>query len=236
MSTRTLAAVILTILLLGSHARAQRQQLTQTVQLPTFSFFTVSTTVSVPVSGRGFVGRVHQRSSRSTTGGLPWMSGLPAAARLARSRALSTEASSRGAAVSATVTDLQELDRAVLSAAAARHGTTGHRVPKTDLKALRISRDVSNPSVEASLRLAGSSQSLEEIRRRNALADAKHMAELKMTWKLARAAEAAGRLGAARCGYQLVARKSEGKIRAAALARLAALSPQPKLLAAADRK
>jgi len=228
MLMRTSAAGLVAAFLINSHLQAQNQ-LTQTVQLPTFSSFSVSTTVSVPVSGRGYLGGVQRRRAGSVSHGLPWLSSLPGASRLARSRALSLESSSAGATVTATVADLKKLDLAVLSEAAARRGTPRRDPSAADRKAVQLTRHVSNTTSAAALTLGPSVQSVAEIRRQNAVADSQRAAVMMTYWKRARAAEAAGRTGAARCGYQLVARRGKGKFREAALARLDALSAQPQV-------
>ena len=81
------------------------QGIPQVVQLPTFSFFTVSTTVSVPDSGAGFLGGVKRRSASRSSRGVPGLSGFPFAGRLFRNDSISSSASSSGAYVNANIID-----------------------------------------------------------------------------------------------------------------------------------
>ena len=206
-------------LVVSASARAQQ---TAIVQLPTFSYVTVNTTVSVPDSGRAFMGGVHRRRSAKTSRGLPWISGLPAARRLARSRAISAEAAAGGVAASATIMDLKEMDDAVLAAAEGRGGTVA------DHRALRLTARVDRDRTSTKkIELGGSLESVAGIRRQNAREDAKLRAELIRYWKMAQAAEAAGRLGSARCNYKIVARRGSGRVRNAVLAKLKKLEAQP---------
>lgn len=228
----------LAALLCSSTSQAQVQQ-PQFVQLPTFTFFTVSTTVSVPVSGRGVVGRVYRRGSASVTRSLPWMSRLPAASRLARTRAISTETTSSVGSVGATLLDLAELDDATLAAAkVARRGLARHAGDASEAKALRLSGHVA-PAAAPQDRprdqpLGGPVKSVAEIRRLNAIEDARREQALLRYWEQARAAERAGRLGAARCNYQLLARRAEGRLRRAAQVRLAALNESAEVARSED--
>lgn len=73
-----------------------------TVQLPTFSFFTISTTVSVPDSGTGFAGGVGGAGSSSRSNGLG-------------SRAGASGVNAGGVVIGAQIHDLREMDRALLA-------------------------------------------------------------------------------------------------------------------------
>jgi hypothetical protein len=84
------------------------------VQLPTFSLFTVSTTVSVPDGGGVFLGGVNRAASGRVERGVP---GVPF-----RNRGFGSARSASGMHVSATIIDHKEMDEAILAEAAARRG------------------------------------------------------------------------------------------------------------------
>ena len=114
-------ATALIILGGGSLAHAQGQQPQQpigpalpatTVQLPTFSVFTVQTTVSVPDGGGISLGGI----DRGVDSTVNRNSGLT------RNRGLGSSRTASGVSVSATIIDREEMDRAVLAEAAAKRG------------------------------------------------------------------------------------------------------------------
>jgi hypothetical protein len=94
----------------------------QIVQLPTFRFFSVGTTVVIPDRGSAYLGGVNRATYGSSTTGVPGMSGLPGVGRLFTNRGIGSEVSSSGVHASATIMDLEELDKSVLAEAAARRG------------------------------------------------------------------------------------------------------------------
>lgn len=76
-----------------------------TVQLPTFNFFTISTSVVVPDRGRAHLGGVAGGTQTGRTDGAPGLPGL---------RAGGGTTGAGGIGVTAHVHDLQALDRALL--------------------------------------------------------------------------------------------------------------------------
>ena len=94
----------------------------QTVQLPTFSNFSVNTTVSVPDRGATSLGGVRRSSSGSTRRGIPGISRFPVAGAPFRSRAFGSQSGSSQATVHATIIDHREWDAAVLAEARRRRG------------------------------------------------------------------------------------------------------------------
>jgi hypothetical protein len=117
-------------LLLGLMATSARAQAPTTVQLPTFRFFTVQTTVSVPDRGSASLGGITRSSSSSTWRGVPGLRG---------SRSLASGRDAGGVSVHATIIDHAELDRAVLAAA---RRSSGAAKSATSAKADFISRNV----------------------------------------------------------------------------------------------
>src|SRR5687768_5971375 len=97
-----------------------------TVQLPTFSFFTVQTTVSVPDSGGAYLGGIGRGADGSTTRGIGPL----------RNRGFGSTRAASGVSVHATIIDRDEMDQAVLAQAADNSKTV---VPLANAKAVRIS-------------------------------------------------------------------------------------------------
>lgn len=88
----------------ASPAESSAQQNATVVQLPTFSFFSVSTTVMAPDSGRGYMGMLSRASRVRPTYGHP----------LVGNRGLSNFANFAGMNVSAQVHDMRWMDEMLL--------------------------------------------------------------------------------------------------------------------------
>ncbi len=102
---RTMALLLaLGTLSLAGPSAVNAQQYGTTVQLPTFSFFSVSTTVLAPDSGRGYMGMLSRAGRVRPTYGAP----------LVRNRGLSNFANFAGMSVSAQVHDLRWMDEMLL--------------------------------------------------------------------------------------------------------------------------
>ncbi len=212
----------------------------QVVQLPTFNSFSVSTTVSVPDSGRGFAGGISRARSGSISRGIPVAGKLPVAGPLFKDRGIGHSVSASGVSVHATIIDLDEMDKAVLREAALRRSyregtpfdaTTAVHDYMVDRKATFLNKNVARgpfervPAVEeaASPRV----ESVEEIRRQNELARLERDAKAVEYFEQGQAAEAAGRKGAARVYYNMAARRADGDFQQEILLRLAALNGKP---------
>ncbi len=214
---RTSAACCVLVLAAVSTSSAQ------VIQLPTFQFFTVSTTVSVPVSGGAYLGGVNRARYGTTSRGMPGISKIPGAGRLFTNRGSGSSVTSSGAGVTATIIDHAEMDALLLSEAAARRASrTG--LSETDRKALVLSSHIGGPAA-SSLRLTPDAprESVADIRRRNAAAARAHDAEMLEYWERGQQAESLGRWGAARVSYDVIVRRSSGELRHRAVARLADL-------------
>src|SRR4051812_25435902 len=97
-----------------SAAVAQQPLPATTVQLPSYSVFTVQTTVSVPDGGGAYLGGLKSGASNSSRFGIGPLS----------NRGLSSSRSASGMSVSATVIDHAEIDRAILAEAAAKRAAS----------------------------------------------------------------------------------------------------------------
>jgi hypothetical protein len=207
-------ATALMILGGASLAHAQGQQPQQpigpalpatTVQLPTFSFFTVQTTVSVPDGGGMSLGGI----DRGVDSTVNRNSGLT------RNRGLGSSRAASGVSVSATIIDREEMDRAVLAEAAAKRGVP---IDSSVLKSTALSKSVSRDGSSAA------ADSLAAIRERNAAKVEAKTSELAGYLAKAQQAEADGKPGIAKIYYQMVARADHGHLKQQAEARLAALA------------
>jgi hypothetical protein len=188
-----------------------------TVQLPTFSYFTVNTTVSVPDRGGAYLGGVNRARDGS------WSRGFGPLAN----RSLGGDRMASGVSVHATIIDHEELDRAVLAEAAAR------RVPAdpAEAKAGALTRHIgrteggsagASPSHDALL--SPLPDSIAAIKARNAAAADERASEAAGYFAKAAAAEADGKPALAKIYYQMVARRDAGTLKQRAELRLAALA------------
>ena len=199
------------------------------VQLPQFSFFTVATTVSVPDRGSALLGGVKRSSSGRVERGVPLVGKLPMANRLFNNRAIGRDDSSALMHVTAYIHDHDEMDRAILAAAARRRGATvdvlgrpvdygGRRLVSRPAAANHgIGFDVYNARREVPQRV-----SADTLARRSARFDpnASPDARAARFLNLARAAQSQGNDSLARLYYRNVVRLADGEVRQLAQARL----------------
>jgi len=169
-------------------------QVPTTVQLPTFSFFTVQTTVSVPDGGGASLGGIGRAGDRSTTRGIGPL----------KNRGLASTRGASSMTVHARIIDNHELDEAVLAQADAKRGSTaGQASSGTNTQPF---------------------ESVAAIRERNAVAVAQKTSEAAEYFAKAQKAEADGKAGAAKIYYQMVIRRDKGSLKEQAQTRLAALA------------
>jgi hypothetical protein len=190
------------------------------VQLPTFSQFSINTTVSVPDRGSISLGGndsgVDRTISRGPIG----------------NRSLSSSRAASGVSVSATIIDHAELDRAVLAEAGARRGKADDAAVA---KAAALSSSVARgePAGTSGRASGGATAggsgalpgSVAAIRQEQQTAADLQSAELASYLDKGRQAEAEGKATVARIFYQMVARRDQGQLKQQALARLAAMTP-----------
>ncbi len=82
----------------------------QTVQLPTFSFFSVSTTVSVPDNGGAFMGGINRASTGRNEFGVPGLA-FPGF----QNRSIGQDMSASNVWATATIHDFEAMDQAILN-------------------------------------------------------------------------------------------------------------------------
>jgi hypothetical protein len=202
----------LSFILAALAAATAHGQAPTTVQLPTFNFTTVNTTVSVPDQGAALLGGISRARDGSTSRGVPLLSKVPGANRLFTNRGIGREMGASSFSVSARIIDLaEEEQRQVGSVLAARNSAGGGLLPaisETDRKADFLSRNVGRQSLdplvsESDARLP----SVEEIRRRNELAQQQRDAEAALYFEKGQQAERAGKMNVAKIYYDMAARR-----------------------------
>lgn len=222
--TFTLAAVAASALAaiaasqLPAAAQQPVPQVPTTVQLPTFSFFTVQTTVSVPDRGAMSLGGISRgRDGRIVTGFGPL-----------QNRSSGSERGIGGATVNATIIDFEEIDRMLLAAAARRAGTS---VDPDVGKAAALTRGIDRPAVAAGVVARSESAgpaplpgSVAAIRTQQAAAAEQKGEEVVALLAKAQQAEADGKPAVAKIFYQMVIRRDSGPLKQLAQTRLAALA------------
>lgn len=206
------AAVLGVFLATPANAFAQSAPLPTVVQLPTFSFFSVSTTVSVPDAGDGILGARHRASQSRRRFG--------PGSRLSP-RAIGGGFAATDARVQAVIHDLKALDEAALSQSACPPRLT--------------------PLAPAPAQTAGASTadrprgSVAEARARYAADVAKANDEIVSLYARAEDSESRGNMLAARARYRQVAHRARGDLKRKAIAKVRELTAAEKQTKAASR-
>jgi hypothetical protein len=208
----------------------------QTVQLPTFSFFSVSTTVSVPDNGSAFMGGINRAASGGNEFGVP---GLAFPGLQNRSFGQDMSASSVWAKV--TIHDFDAMDQAILNTPSPNDLTSfGTRrwdaaadVPAVPRVAASFSPDAVNLAgnwrSDAPAAPTGSKVAAEENDRE--ARRAARSAEAESYFARGQKAESDGKPSVAKIYYQMAARRASGDLKQQAQARLDALSGRSTALA-----
>jgi hypothetical protein len=199
-------AAALVVFGFGGSALAQTvqpvPQVPTTVQLPTFSFFTVQTTVSVPDGGSmSLAGGINRAADGTVTRGMA-----------PPNRGIGSTRGASGVSVHARILDREQMDKAVLAEAAAKRSETiSSMLARTAATAGRASSGTAVESVAA-------------IRQKNAAAAAEQNSEAAEFFVKAQQAEAEGKAGTAKIYYQMVLSRDKGQLKQQAQVRLGALS------------
>jgi hypothetical protein len=180
------------------------------VQLPTFQFFSIQTTVSVPDSGGVSLGGVSRSSPYQSRRGLPLLGREP----LFGGRAIGRTSSASGMSVHAKIHDMQEMDEALLRQAG------GLRPENRPVATARVRNEPTKSVTQIRRDQAANIQSTTD--------DANHYLAK------GRQALAEGKPGVARVNLQMALRRAKGETREEVLAALSAL--QPPAVAAQPRR
>jgi hypothetical protein len=209
----TTASVVLAALLTIGNAHAQ------VIQLPTFRFFGLSTTVSVPDRGSAHLGGVSRSATSRSENGLPLLSSAPFAGRAFGNRATAGATELGGASVSAYIHDFDAMDEELLGqSAAASHRSAAtpfgaRHAPVVARSAAPLPRP--SPAIQA-IDLAGRT-SVAELRRRRPLQDQASQAEGRRlalrNFERAKQLVASGQAGLAKVYLQQAARHADPQLR-----------------------
>jgi hypothetical protein len=202
----------------------------QVVQLPTFRFTTVNTTVSVPDRGAVYLGGVNRAATASTSRGVPLLGKVPGLGPLTRSRGISRTTSASSTSVHATIIDHAELDRQVLAEAARRRLVSGDRNidpilnRRADFLSRNIGRNIPSFSASDTHSIVERAPSVEDIRRRNESAEARRNNDAVSYYEKGQSALANGKRGAAKVYFNMAARRASGDLKSQVEDALADLS------------
>ncbi len=206
--------VVVGLAVAASPARAQQAA---AVQLPTYSFFSVDTTVSVPDSGSVLLGGVSRGQDGQNEFGTPI---LPF-----RNQSISSSRSASSARVTVTVHDFAAMDEALLGEPASsfaehhRSGPAGGDFPRHSPAEL-AGNWLPNGSQASGADPAATVADL--VARRVAIRQTR-ADDAEKFFARARQAETDGKTSVARVYYQMAARRASGALKEQALARLQGL-------------
>jgi hypothetical protein len=217
---------------------ALAQQPGSAVQLPTFSNFSVGTTVSVPDRGSAYMGGINRSASGSSSFRSPLLPFRPF-----KNSAIGSQHSAMGVHVSAWIHDFEAMDEYLLSQPprslqpGAGHwnaATTVGRGPASLDPAWDVGNSGSTEivgtrhsggqwhSTPQSLPATPLADVADEQRRREVQGETRSR-EAQAFFTRGQEAEASGKANVARIYYQMVARRATGDLQTAALARLRAI-------------
>lgn len=238
--------ILLWLALVGlSPGLAVAQEPGLAVQLPTFSHFSVGTTVSVPDRGSAYMGGIGRSASGRSSFGVPLLPMRPF-----RNDAIGSSLSAMSTHVSVWIHDFEAMDDYLLNHAPRTVGpgaghfsaTSGSRVPasldpawnrssgiastwnatgigRADTASERQWRPAAQPPAAPLLDVA------QEQRRRQSLAETRS-SEAEAFFIRGQEAEASGKVNVARIYYQMAARRATGEFQNEVLAHLRALAQE----------
>ncbi|HEX3870994.1 MAG TPA: hypothetical protein VHV77_11185 [Pirellulales bacterium] len=195
MVVQRVVLVLLSLVVLTSRAVGQAPT---TVQLPSFEYFTVDTTVSVPDRGSVVIGGINSSGRGGYNSGTPF---LPS------QRAGGSTMGASQMSVHAMIHDMSAMDAAILAIATKSPTTTGPMAVTQSATAIRL---VEGGSV-------GEARSQHERELAAAETEARNYFQRGQT------AESHGQSGAAKVWYQMASKRGSGKMKAEIDARLQAL-------------
>jgi hypothetical protein len=219
---RKLACLLLIVIALVA-ARVSAQ----TVQLPTFSFTSVGTTVSVPDQGAAFLGGINRASSGQNEFGVPGLPFVPF-----RSRGMGQDRSASNMWVTATIHDFDAMDQALLNSPSPSGVAAMSRASRGALAAF------GHTEQPRAANLAGSWQpapvalpalDLTAEQSRRVAQQQTRADDADSYFERGRQAEADGKPSVARIYYQMAARRATGDLKQQCLARLEAIGGTAKV-------
>ncbi len=214
----------------------------QTVQLPTFNFNTVNTTVTAPDGGTIGLGGVKRFSEGSSSSGVPILGKMPYGGRLFNNRGIGRDVGHSFQSVTPRIIILEEEEAklglpdyssgapagGVLSASGSRsYGQATRELTHVEQRALSLSQHVSRNAVQDEEQIAlPAGPTAEEIRQRNEAAAEQRETDAVNFYEKGQAAEVAGKLNVAKIYYGMAMKRASGDFKNEIEARLDAISQQ----------
>jgi hypothetical protein len=194
------------------------------VQLPTFSFFSVGTSVLVPDRGSTHLGGIGRASSGSTQFGVPGLGKLPYAGRLFNNRGIGSQVGASNMRVSVQIHDFEAMEEQLLggspSSFAARQPAPGQAAALGRVLLPRQPGGAIDWTAAASPQPAMSVDDAREHRAREQLNRRDEASEFLTR---AERAEAEGKANVARIYYEMALRRADDDAKDLIAARLGAL-------------
>jgi len=215
------------VAVIAADVLAQPTQPGNAVQLPTFSFFNTSTTVSVPDRGSALMGGVSRAADGRNEFGVPILGKVPFFGRPFKNTGIGNERSSATTHVSAYIHDLNEMDEYILSQPPTTQSLSGVNMPRSAIAAMGRQILPRDPGAGSSWEMQPASQPAMTV------ADAQSRRETQQTTRAGEAedffaraqqAEAEGKANVARIYYQMAARRATGALKDQVLAKLDEIS------------
>ena len=205
---------------------APAQRTGSTVQLPTFSFFSVGTTVSVPDRGSVYMGGINRAATGRNEFGTPLLPFRPF-----RSTAIGTERSASSMRMSVYVHDLAAMDEELLSRPTSyRPGPLTTLQPRGgSIAGLGNTLQPRNTTHGGAWQPSSSASptrpavSVAEVRAQRVGQQATRADEATGFFDRGRKAEEAGKANVAKIYYQMAARRATESLKSQVLARLDAI-------------
>jgi len=226
----TILAVAALTAAAGADALAQNQPATA-VQLPTYSFFSVPTTVVVPDRGSTYMGGVKRAASGRNQFGAPMLGRVPYLGRAFNNAGIGMDRSASSVRAHAYIHDFEAMDEALLGQPPSTI-RGGPRAAEMGVSRAAPSAS-SDPWIErlADARKGSAGRpavSVAEARRLYVLnSPEKQLNEKALTYfDRGREAEAAGKTSLAGLYYEMAARRASGELKDRVLARLTTLDPE----------
>lgn len=218
---RRVSIVCLSVAWLGGlSGSAPAQQEATTVQLPTFSNFSVNTTVTVPDRGSAYLGGINRAASGRNEFGVPLLPFRPF-----RNVGIGRELSASNMWVTATIHDLDAMDRYL------RGLPTAGRLPplgRPQVAAMNKTPRPRQPGHGVSWRVsapagAGRAPTMSVAQAQRQRQQQTRAREAADFFQRGRKAETAGKTGVAKIYYQMGARRASGQLKAQITQRLEAI-------------
>jgi hypothetical protein len=205
----------------------------QAVQLPTYSFTTTSTTVSVPDRGSAYLGGISRAETGRTELGTPILGKLPVGGRAFKNVGIGQTRGASSMHVTATIHDFEAMDEALLGGPASSLSSSAPGRGLGEPPAAIAGRTVQprNPAALAGSWAPRKADDGAVARLNLAEEQARRLAqqqtrgnEAEAFFERGRQAETDGKPAVARIYYQMAARRAAGDLKQQAQARLEAVS------------